>query len=550
MKGRTLGELLLNTGLLSEEKLRAANSRRVLTGASLLEVAISEKMIDFAQAQDLLARHFEISSVDLSKVEFDKDAVDLLDYEFASRYKVLPIKLAGFRLVAAMGDPLNQRVQDDVFVRTGCRVEPALARVEEIEYFAGQLYGPAQMKSLSHAYPSDEKFKVELLAAGPEIHTVTATDLIDAAIAAAVTARASALHIEPFEKEIRVRIRVDGSMRPLAPMEVSLRQNIIARLKLMGRMDSSERDKPQQGRFTRAAGGTQADFRVSIAPTLYGEKAVIKITRGDSAISSKEGLGFLPQDLSALNSLFDSQGGLVLLSGPAGSGKTSTLETYLLEMDKNIAIVRVEESYDRILPGITHMEAGGANRISQAEAIRAALSQDSDAIAAEVRDLESAEAMLHAALKGRLAIALLDSPSAVKSLSFLLDLGLNPKLLSMALKGAASQRLLRTACPHCKVDSRLEERESHLLGLAAGATVSQTPGCQACYGTGHFGRFAVCECFLATDDLRDLVSRKAEPREIGESLSASGFVSIREKAVDAVLQGSVTPKEAIENALY
>jgi type IV pilus assembly protein PilB len=547
VKGRTLGELLIQTGLLTDEKLKVANSRRVLTGASLFEVVMADKMLDFSAAADMLGRHYEISTIDLSKAEFEKEAVDLLDYAFASRYKVMPIKLAGFRLLTAMSDPLNQRILDDIFVRTGCRAEPVFARSEDIEYFVGQFYGPEQLRSAASLYASDDKFKQELITGSSGIHAVTATDLIDAALVAAVEARASAIHLEPFEKEVKVRIRVDGNLRDLPSMDISLNTNIMARLKLMGRLDSSERRKPQEGRFSRMINSEEIGFRVSLAPTIHGEKAVVKILAKEAG---KEDLGFQPKDLKALSSIFALSPGLVIVSGPSGSGKSATIASFLGDIASGSVVASIEESFDFIIPGAICMEAGGGSQMGALSAIRAAIAQDADVIAVgDVSDKACASLLVKSALKGRMAICCADGLDSLSAISLFLELGVDPVLLSRALRGALSQRLLKKVCPHCAVDSKLSPEHAKLLGLEEGAAVKESPGCQACFGTGGLGRHVAYELFEANDELRGIIARKGAVEEMEKCLKESGFRTIWENASEAVLDGKVSPKDAIEGAL-
>jgi type IV pilus assembly protein PilB len=546
VKGRTLSELFLQTGLLTEDKLKAANSKRVLTGATLFEVVMSEKMIDYLTAAELLSRHYEISSVDLSKAEFDRSAVNLLDYAFCSRYKVIPIKLSGFRLVAAMNDPLNQRILDDIFVRTGCRAEPVFAREEEILYFASQFYSPEHIKTLAASYISDEKFKNDLISSNPDVHTVTATELIDVILEAAVSLFSTDIHFEPFQSEMRVRVRTDGKLRELQTIDISLLSNVIGRLKLMARMDTTERRRPQEGRFTRTINDMDADFKISTIPTIFGEKAVIRVVYGHMPAESKESLGYKDSDLALLDRMFSASSGLVIVTGPAGSGKSTAIASFMRAMSADINITSIEDPVEYILPGVTHISAAGKSGLEFSEALRSALNQDADVIMlGEVPDSQTAKLAVQAAVKGSLVICAMSARDCVSAIRQLIDMGADPSLLAMSIKGVASQRLVRKVCPNCRAGVRIKADHAKLLNLMDDEPVYAAKGCGTCANTGYKGRFLIYELFAADEALRSVIESNGSKADMERCLKGRGFKTLAANAARAVQDGFTTADEAV-----
>ena len=283
MKSRALSEVFLQSGLISPEKMRAANNRRVLSGESLLEILLSENLVTFTDAAELLKENYGIASCDLNEVVPEKNALDLLDYSFCVRNKVLPVRLSGFRLVTAMYDPINHRTGDDIFVKTGCRAEPLFAPVDQIQTYIHKYYASVRIDELADAAAEETPDVPPEPEDEPDVHSAPAVVLVDSLLETAVMYQASDIHIEPGEKYVRVRYRVDGHLREFQQVDNGLLPNMIARLKVLGQMDSAEKRLPQDGHFNHNVNDTDVDFRISTIPTIFGEKAAIRLIYKDKS---------------------------------------------------------------------------------------------------------------------------------------------------------------------------------------------------------------------------------------------------------------------------
>ena len=551
MKSRALSEVFLQSGLISPEKMRAANSRRVLSGESLLVILLSENLVTFADAAIILEKNYGISSCDLNEVEPEKNALDLLDYSFCIRNKVLPIRLSGFRVVTAMYDPINHRTTDDIFVKTGCRVEPVFAPVDQIQTCIHTYYASVRIDELVDAAAVDTEEQAPEPEDEPDVHSAPAVLLIDSLLETAVMYQASDIHIEPGEKNVRVRYRVDGHLREFQQVDISLLPNMVSRLKVLGQMDTAEKRLPQDGHFNHKVNDIDIDFRISTILTIFGEKAAIRLIYKDKSWLPKEQLGFFPDDLVKITQLFHNPYGALLLTGPTGCGKSTTMASFLKELNKDdINIVTIEDPVEHVLPGVNQINVNYAAGLTFANALRSILRQDPDILMiGEIRDEETAQLAIQAALTGHLILSTMHTYDAISAITRLVDMKVPDYLVAAAVKGIISQRLVRRICERCKINVQISELQAKMLNLPEDTIVCEGMGCSYCGGSGYKGRFAVYEFLTIDEQINEMIEKHASLAEIKKHLAECGFRSILDNAVKNVLQGNTSADEIINNVL-
>jgi type IV pilus assembly protein PilB len=363
---------------------------------------------------------------------------------------------------------------------------------------------------------------------------------------------ASDIHIEPTENNIRVRLRIDGHLSEFQSVDISLLPNLISRLKIMGNMDVSDRRLPQDGHFNQAVNSKLIDFRLSTMPTIFGEKAAIRLIYKEKSQLSKEDLGFFPHDLEKITRLFQNPYGAILLTGPTGCGKSTTLASFMQELNKeDVNIVTIEDPVEHILTGANQININPKAGLNFANALRSILRQDPDILmVGEIRDEETAQLAIQAALTGHLVLSTLHTYSAVSAITRLLDMRVPDYLAASAIKGIISQRLVRRVCEHCKTTVKISPTHARLLDLPENTEISEGKGCSHCGGTGLRGRFAVYEYFTITDELSQLIDRRRGIGIIKKYLEEHDFHSMRDNAIKNVLQGNTTPAEIIANVIF
>ncbi|MDR1914169.1 MAG: GspE/PulE family protein [Clostridiales bacterium] len=551
MRSRTLSEILLETNLISPDKLKSANSKRVLSGESLLESILTDKMVSFPDLSYILDKHYGIPTCDLNETTPEKNALILLDYSFCMRYKVIPIRISGFRLVAAMRDPINNRVHDDIFAKTGCRIEAYFAPEDMILSSIHQYYGKDRIEKLSETLvqESSHNMPVQVL---PDVTDAPAVALTDSLLDAAAAYQASDIHIEVLENYVRVRFRVDGHLRVFKQLDPALLPNIIARLKVMSNLDVSQKRLPQDGHFYKTLGSANVDFRLSTIPTYFGEKAAIRLIYKDKAWMPKEALGFEEQDLEQISALFNNPYGAVLLTGPTGCGKSTTLSSFLSSLnDDKRNIVTIEDPVEHVIPGITQINVNPKAGLTFANALRSILRQDPDILmVGEIRDEETAQLAIQAAITGHLLLSTLHTYDAASTITRLADMNVPGYLTAAALRGIISQRLVRRICESCKTQKHISKEHAKLLDLPENTVVSEGVGCPRCGNTGYKGRVAVYEYLIIDDELSALIDSKSGLADIRLYLAKKQFVSILETSIKKVIQGVTTTNEVISNVIF
>jgi type IV pilus assembly protein PilB len=485
--------------------------------------------------------------VRLAEETIDETAARLLGYEYALKFLALPVGIEQGHVRIAMTEPTNAKLLAHLVDITGMFVVPLLADEDDLRFYINKIFGVEQMDSIASKFLIDQKnrndkyeISDELLA---EISAAPVVRFIDSLIEAGALNRASDIHIEPFGRHLRARYRVDGVLSTYSKVDFSLLPNVISRLKIMGGMDIAEKRLPQDGSFSMTVkGGEKIDFRLSTLPITLGEKAVIRLLYGQKFRLKKNELGFYKEDLLRLTELFTRPYGAIFMTGPTGSGKSTTLNCFLEEInseEKNI--VTVEDPVENPILGVSHVNVE-KHTLNFAGALRHILRQDPDVIMiGEIRDEETARIAVQAAITGHVVLSTLHTNDAAGVIERLSDMGIEPYLTAAALNGVISQRLVRRVCRECSFEARLTPRQATLLNLPESTSVREGRGCPHCNHTGFHSRFAVYEYFLINENMRREISQR--PNEFAAKIRRRN--ALRENAVRALLAGNTTAEEVI-----
>jgi len=471
----------------------------------------------------------------------------LLSHDYALRYTALPIKKDGNHLWVAIEDPQCTKTIADLSDITGLFIMPKPASAVEIRRHIDHLYGKEAMTTIASQFLVEEKlrqrteapdaFLLEQLSAAPAVR------LIDSLIESGILNRASDIHIEPYVSYLKTRYRVDGELIPFVSVDLSLLPNVISRLKIMGDMDITEKRKPQDGHFSMNIQGENVEFRLSTMPTHLGEKAAIRLLYGQSSRPKKGELGFFQEDLDKLTKLFHKPHGAIFMTGPTGSGKSTTLTGFLEELNKeNRNIITVEDPVENPLLGVNHVNVEPLAGLDFANALRHVLRQDPDIIMiGEIRDEVTARIAIQAAITGHVVLSTLHTNDAPGVIERLIDMGIEPFLIAAAINGIIAQRLARRICTDCKTQTLIEPKLANVLTLPVGTPGYIAPGCRHCNNTGHKGRLAVYEYIIITEELRLQISKT--PSSLAQNLRKTK--GLKANVIKNVLEGNIAPNEAI-----
>lgn len=547
---KRLGDTLLDQGLLTEQELATALEEQKITGERLGNTLVRLDLLTESQVADALSTHLGIDRVDFSRLYLAPEIVDLVPTPFILAKHVLPIEVENGSLLVAMVDPLDINVIDDLQRLTGKMVQPLIATEDEIaEAFQRTRNIGESAKELISRYKEEEETQVidrlEYLGDAPGVK------LANLILEQAIKQRASDVHFEPHERGMRVRYRIDGLLRNITEIPRHLRNDVNSRVKIMAGMDITERRKPQDGRIQMAAGDVEVDMRVSSLPTVHGEKIVTRILQKSSNLVNLGDFGFSPINLRRIRKMLQLNQGLLLVTGPTGSGKSTTLFAFLNSLnspEKNI--VTVEDPVEYRLDGVNHVQVNPKVGLTFATGLRTVLRQDPDVImVGEIRDEETGEIAVRSALTGHLVLSTLHTNSAVATISRLLNMNMESYILSSTIIGIVAQRLVRTICRDCKEAVPLTDpvmiRYIRSLGLKVPETVYQGKGCPICKNTGYRGRSAIGEVLVFNKEMREAVERSAGEAELLEIALRSGMTTLQRAAIDKLIEGVTTSEEII-----
>jgi type IV pilus assembly protein PilB len=563
-----LGELLIKEGLLTKEQLEKAIALQGKEGGRLGEVLVKLGLIKEEQVVTILGKQLNIPYFSLGtgmlKPAVDQGLEELISKDFAVKNIVLPLSRTLKSLTCAMYDPLDLILIDNLKKLSGCEINPVIATKSDIIKAIEEFYGKALLfkeavEASYDATPSEaaieemevtaeEELSLDMLIARAEEAPVV--KLVDLVIRQAIDERASDIHIEPYKDKISLRYRIDGKLYEIPPPAKHLHLPIISRIKILAKLDIAEKRLPQDGAFLVKVENRPIDLRVSTIPTIYGEKIVLRILDRSSVILDLKQLGFDAKQLEQIRRAITSAYGLVFLTGPTGCGKTTTLYAVLSEIKsptKNI--ITIEDPVEYRLEGINQVQIKPEIGLTFATALRSFLRQDPDVIlVGEVRDLETAEICIRSALTGHIVLTTLHTNDAPSAINRLMDIGVQPYLITPSLLIVVAQRLLRKLCPDCK--EAYEPSNEQLGGIKLKSDlIYRIKGCPKCNHTGFYGRTCIAEVMVINDRLRELISQKASFQKVRDVARETGMQTLYESAIKKVEEGSTSLEEAISATL-
>lgn len=560
MAYRRLGELLIAAGTITEEELNRGLALQKGTKERLGTVLIKNGIITEDNLIEALQMQLGIEFIDLTKVNIPIEMAQAVPKNIAKQYQVVPVKIVKGELYLAMSDPLNFYAIEEVRKAVRKKVVPMVATLSAVEHAIQVLYGnEGAAKAIEEmkreaatgnevTVQADSSFVANQL--GEEsANSAPTIRLVNSIIERAITERASDIHLEPHETELCVRMRIDGMMRDILTVPRNLQGSVISRLKIMSGMDIAERRIPQDGRFNVVIKSKNIDLRISTLPTVYGEKIVARLLDKSSGTLSKEAIGLEGADLEKYEKMIHCRSGVILLVGPTGSGKSTTMYTMIDELNtREVNLVTLEDPVEYNIDGVNQVQINEKTGMTFANGLRAILRQDPDIIAVgEIRDGETAEIAMRAAITGHVVLSTVHTNDAVGTVDRLKDIGVEPYLISSALRGVISQRLVRRICPKCRKPYTPTAEELDTLGLKAadGLVFYKGEGCPNCFDTGYRGRIAVFEMLPITRKVRTMIADGSSRAQIEEELKSpeAGFVSLRENALRLVKEGITTSSE-------
>ena len=556
---KPLGEILLAKDIITESQLEAALEEQQRSHVKLGEALIALNLATEEQITEARALQLDVAYVNLQEQELDPEIVGLISESVARPYGILPIKKVGNRLIVAMANPLDVEAIDLVQFETKCRVDPALAtewRIAECidrqcgNYKAGDLQSVMQQAAsgveLAPSGSADE-FGEDINEVKRQSHRAPVVRMVNLLLTQAVRRKASDIHIEPRRNAVDVRLRVDGELHLVKSIPRSLHPAISSRIKIMTELDISERRLPQDGRATIRIDDKSVDLRVSTNPTIHGERIVLRILDRSLGLIPLDGLGFSERDLGIFQKLLSQPYGIILVTGPTGSGKTTTLYAALnMLKSESINIMTVEDPVEYELEGINQTNVHERIGLTFANQLRTILRQDPDIVlVGEIRDMETADIAFRAALTGHLVLSTLHCNDAPSAVTRLLDMDVEPFLVSSAIVGMQAQRLVRVLCPACREPYQPDNRTKILLGLGPDeeVTLYRIGGCQECGNTGYKGRTTVLEIMTMNEEISRLALAKASASDLRHAAIKAGMVTMRQDAASKVLAGITTVEE-------
>jgi type IV pilus assembly protein PilB len=550
-----LVDLLSDMGLLTEPKLAPLREEAALSGESLLDLVISRKLvrpIDVAQAK---ATHFGYEFVNLGELRLTDDVIAAVPRHVAKRYRAIPVAKTDMSIVIAVADPSDLDTIDSLQRLLNSELELRVALPEDIDASLEKYYG-AKDDQVGTIIQEITESEVEIITAGGDDNTTVEADapiikLVNTLIVEAFKARASDIHLEPLAKVFRVRYRIDGVMHEMKSPPKRLQPSIVARLKIQSNMSIAEHRIPQDGRIQTKVGGKMIDLRVSCIPTSHGESIVMRILDKEGLRLGLPELGFLTDDQQTFERLIGLPDGILLVTGPTGSGKTTTLYSCLNFINRpDRKIITVEDPVEYLLAGINQVQVSETVGLTFSAALRSMLRQAPNVIMlGEIRDLETATIAINASLTGHLVFSTLHTNDAPGAVTRLIDIGVKPFLVASSTRALMAQRLVRKVCKKCATPTPLADSEVRALGLdpakLATARTMKGKGCVDCNKTGHRGRFGIFEIFVIDDEARKLIYDRVPNSTLRTRAREMGMRTLREDGTRKVLAGLTTAEEVI-----
>src|SRR5437762_1989760 len=565
---RRLGDLLVADGLLGQEQLQKALVEQKGSTEKLGSILIRLGFINEEQLIGFLSRQYGVPSITLSQLEIDLEVLKLVPAAIAKKYEVLPVRRMGNSLALAMADPTNVFALDDISFMTNLQVLPLVASQTAIKKAIDRHYESkteaiasvmqdmsTDLSNVEVVEGDEDSAKIDTFELKESADEAPVVKLVNMVLVDAIQKGASDIHFESYEKVFRIRFRIDGVLHEMLSPPKRLESAILSRLKIMSNLDISERRMPQDGRIKLRYSTLEIDFRVSTLPTIFGEKAVLRILDKDALQLDLTKLGFDPWSLEKFNGVIHQPYGMVLITGPTGSGKTTTLYSAIHTINSpDVNIMTAEDPVEYNLKGINQVQINESVGRTFAAALRSFLRQDPDVIlVGETRDLETAQISIRAALTGHLVFTTLHTNDCPSTVARLLDMGIPPFLVSSSLLLILAQRLGRKLCSGCREPYEVDEQTlvpyGHVSTGRGKVTLYKGKGCPACSFTGMKGRVAIYEVMPISDELRDAILRSAQTAELQKIAQSQGMKTLRQSGLSKVLEGTTTIEEVLRVTL-
>ena len=551
-----IGNMLVSSGIITEEQLKEALEEQKKTGERLLDILKRLGSIDEETLAKIIAKQWGYPYIDLSTVEIDKETVHLISEEIARRFEVIPFgRTEEGEIMVAISDPTNifaidflRNYLNNVKIYVASK-ESIIGNIEKY-YSMEKTVKEAVMEMTGGVEVETEEEGTELSIdeARSLAETAPIIRLMNQIITEAIISRASDIHIEPQKRSVRVRYRIDGVLNDAMSLPKNIQPGLVSRVKIMANLDIAERRRPQDGRINIKFRGREIDLRISILPAIFGEKVVMRILDKERSLIPLEKLGFSEDSLTIFKSLITQPYGMILITGPTGSGKSTTLYAVLRILNSpKVNILTAEDPVEYQLDGITQLQVNPKIGLTFANALRSFLRQDPDIIlVGEIRDRETAQIAMEAALTGHLVFSTLHTNDSFSAPTRLIDMGIEPYLIASALIGVTAQRLVRKICNNCKKEIKPSRYMLEQLGIEdENITFYKGEGCPICNNTGYKGRIAVQEILKIDDNIREMILKRASSTEIKEYAVKNGTKTLLQDALDKARKGITTLEEVL-----
>ncbi len=561
LKKYRLGDLLVLKSVITEEQLDRALELQKKMHKWLGDCLIELGYVTDDDIASMLEIQLGIPRVDLRSIQISPEVISLVSGTVLRKHTALPLGLSpenSHVLIVAMSNPLDTLAQQDLEIITNFIIEPRIATIGEINLVLDKYFGSDEAMSAAEQYAKERESQLAVIEAveaaqQAELDNAPMVQLVRSIIEQAVRQRASDIHFDAMEKNVRIRYRVDGTLMEKMLYDINLLPGMVTRIKIMADMDISEKRKPQDGRINLIVDRAEYDIRVSILPSSFGEKIVMRIASSLALTMTKQELGMNENDLKKFEHMLKNPNGIILITGPTGSGKSTTLYTALSELNNvNVNIITVEDPVEANIAGINQVQVNVKADLTFANALRSILRQDPDIIMiGEIRDIETATIAVQASITGHLVVSTLHTNSSAATISRLLDMGIESYLLADSLAGVIAQRLVRRLCPTCKKSRLATDSEKLLMGFSNDAlqrtiNISEPVGCTMCNNVGFYGRIGVYEIMDITPELKAIISNHGTTETIKNTAVKSGMNSLRMSAVKLVLEGVTTVEEMLK----
>lgn len=552
---KRIGEWLISERVISQEQLERALEVKEHSDKKIGEIIVDLGFCSEEVIVDVLSRKLNFDKVSPAVMKIDEEILALAGGQILRKYAMIPFEYkegTANVLRVAMADPLDMNAIDDLMIITNLQIEPCIAPTTEIMQALDKHYGNAEAMDAAQQYAKERQQQLEAENVDEEnadVNNSPIVVLVKSIIEQAARQRASDIHIEAMQNKVRVRYRIDGALYEKSSYDIHLLPAIIARVKIIGGMDISEKRKPQDGRITIMVDRKEYDIRVSVLPTVFGEKVVMRLALKNAMTRAKSELGLKPRELEVFDHIVSNPHGIILVTGPTGSGKSTTLYTALSELNQeDVNIITVEDPVEANIDGINQVQVNTKADMTFANALRSILRQDPDIIMiGEIRDAETAGIAVQASITGHLVVSTLHTNSSAATITRLIDMGIESYLIADSVVGVIAQRLVRRLCPICKKARLATDKEKQLLHVDVDedVTVYDKVGCPQCAETGYHGRIGVYEIMQVTPELKRVIAHMDGTEAIKKQALADGMHTLRMSAAEYVLDGTTTVSEML-----